>query len=99
MTQPLDKMLEELQRRNYSSKTIYVYLKTVRDFGNHFRKSPEQLGPDELRRYQVYLLKKRELAIGTVVGRVAALRFFFIRTLRREGFEFAVPFVIEPDPT
>lgn len=97
MTQPLDKMLEELQRRNYSSKTISVYLKTVIDFGKHFRKPPEQLGPDHLRRYQVYLLKKRELSIGTVVGRVAALRFFFIRTLRREGFVEELPYPKEPE--
>jgi len=97
MTQPLEKMLEELQRRNYSSKTISVYLRTVIDFGKHFRKPPEQLGPDDLRRYQVYLLKKRELAIGTVVGRVAALRFFFIRTLRREGFGEELPYPKEPE--
>lgn len=97
MTQPLDKMLEELQRRNYSSKTISVYLRTVIDFGKHFRKPPEQLGPDDLRRYQVYLLKKRELAIGTVVGRVAALRFFFMRTLRREGFAEELPYPKEPE--
>lgn len=97
MTQPLEMMQEELERRNYSSRTIYTYLKTVRDFGKHFRKSPEQLGPDELRRYQVYLLKKRELAIGTVVGRVAALRFFFIRTLRREGFGEELPYPKEPE--
>ena len=97
MTQPLDKMLEELQRRNYSAKTISVYLRTVIDFGKHFRKPPEQLGPDDLRRYQVYLLKKRELAIGTVVGRVAALRFFFIRTLRREGFGEELPYPKEPE--
>jgi len=92
MTQPMQKMLEELQRRNYSPKTIHNYLNTVKDFGKHFRKSPEQLGPDELRRYQVYLLKKRKLAVGTVVGRVAALRFFFIRTLRKQGYREDIPY-------
>lgn len=97
MTQPLEKMLEELQRRNYSSKTTYVYLKTVRDFGKHFHRRPEKLGPNELRRYQVFLLKERKLAVGTVVGRVAALRFFFIRTLKKEGFREELPYPKEPE--
>ena len=92
MTQPLEKMLEELQRRNYSSDTIRIYLHAVKDFGKHFRRRPEKLGPDELRKYQVYLLKKRKLAVGTVVIRVAALRFFFTRTLKRQGFHEEIPY-------
>jgi integrase/recombinase XerD len=75
MTQQLEKMLEELQRRNYSPETIRLYLHAVKDFGKHFRKRPEELGPDELRKYQVNLLKDRKLAVGTVILRVATLRF------------------------
>ena len=30
--------------------------------------------PDDIRRYQVYLLENRKLAVGTVVGHVGALR-------------------------
>jgi integrase/recombinase XerD len=92
VTQLRQKMLEELQRRNYSPKTIYYYLKTVKDFANYFGKSPDQLGPDELRRYQVYLLKERKLGVRTVASRVAALRFFFIRTLKKEGFREEIPY-------
>lgn len=85
-------MLEELQRRNYSPKTIHNYLRTVKDFAKYFGKSPDKLGPDELRRYQVYLLKERKLAVRTVAGRVAALRFFFIRTLKKQGFREDIPY-------
>ena len=92
MTQLRQKMLEELQRRNYSPKTIYYYLKTVKDFANYFGKSPDKLGTDELRRYQVYLLKERKLGVRTVASRVAALRFFFIRTLKKEGFREEIPY-------
>lgn len=92
MTQLRKKMLEELQRRNYSPKTIHNYIKTVKDFARYFAKSPDRLGPDELRTYQVYLLKERKLAVGTVVVRVAALRFFFIRVLRRQGFREYLPY-------
>jgi integrase len=76
-------MLEELQRRNYSEKTIRYYLQAVADFARHFGKSPDRLGRNELRSYQAYLLRDRKLAVGTVVGLVAALRFFFNKTLKR----------------
>jgi integrase/recombinase XerD len=80
------------QRRNYSDTTIRHYLQTVEDFARHFGKSPDQLGLDELRQYQAYLLKVRQQAVGTVVNRVAALRFFFVRTLRRPEFREFLPY-------
>ena len=86
MTNLRKRMLKELQRRNYSEKTIRGYLRTVEQFAKHFGKSPDKLGPDELRSYQAYLLTERKLAVGSVVGRVAALRFFFVRTLKRREF-------------
>jgi integrase/recombinase XerD len=92
VTQLRQKMLEELQRRNFSPSTIRHYLGTVKDFANYFGKSPDQLGPDELRRYQVYLLKERKLGVRSVATRVAALRFFFIRTLKKEGFREEIPY-------
>ncbi len=92
MTPLRQKMLEELQRRNYSSNTIRYYLKTVADFASHFGKSPDKLGPDHLCRYQVHLLKFRRLAVGTVTARVAALRFFYLRTLKRHEFREDLPY-------
>ena len=79
MTNLRKRMLEELQRRNYSPSTIRGYLQAVEQFAKHFGKSPDKLGPDELRSYQAYLLTERKLAVGSVVARVAALRFFFVR--------------------
>jgi Phage integrase, N-terminal SAM-like domain len=76
-------MLEELQRRNYSAITTRNYLRVVSDFARHFGKSPDKLGPNELRTYQAYLLQECKLTPGTVVNRVAALRFFFVKTLKR----------------
>ena len=92
MTNLRKRMLEELQRRNYSEKTIRGYLRTVEQFAKHFGKSPDKLGPDELRSYQAYLLTERKLAVGSVVGRVAALRFFFVRTLKRREFWEELPY-------
>jgi integrase/recombinase XerD len=85
-------MLEELQRRNYSESTIRHYLRFVEAFARHFGKSPDKLGPHQLRTYQAYLLKVRKLTPGTVENHVAALRFFYIRALKRPGFREFLPY-------
>jgi len=85
-------MLEELQRRNYSDITTRKYLQVVTAFAQHFSKSPDQLGPNELRSYQAYLLKERKVTPGTAVNCVAALRFFFIKTLKRPLFREFLPY-------
>ena len=92
MTQLCRMMLEELQRRNYSDRTIRYYLQAVAHFAKHFGKRPDKLGPDELRTYQAYLLRERKLAVGTVIARVAALRFFYVRTLKRHAFREDLPY-------
>jgi len=85
-------MLEELQRRNYSEITTRNYLRVVTEFANYFGKSPDKLGPNELRTYQAYLLTECKLTAGTVVNRVAALRFFFVKTLKRHQFRDFLPY-------
>src|ERR1700757_5385174 len=85
-------MLDELQRRNYSEITTRKYLRTVTDFAKHFGKSPDKLGPNELRTYQAYLLKERKLTPSSVVNQVAALRFFFVKTLKRYQFRDFLPY-------
>ena len=92
MTHLRKMMLEELQRRNYSDRTANGYVRTVAAFAKHFGKPPDQLGPDDLRSYQAYLLQERKLAVGTVIARVAALRFFFVRTLKRHEFRQDLPY-------
>jgi site-specific recombinase XerD len=85
-------MLEELQRRNYSAITTRNYLRVVTDFAKHFSKSPDRLGLNELRTYQAYLLRERKLTPGTVINQVAALRFFFVKTLKRHQFRDFLPY-------
>jgi len=76
-------MLEELQRRNYSENTRRCYIRTVEDFERRFRCSPDRLGPEHIREYQAELFKKRKLSPGTVTQRLAALRFFYVKTLKK----------------
>lgn len=92
MTRLRQQMLEELQRRNYSQSTIANYLRAVEKFARYFGKPPDQLGPDDVRHYQAHLLGERKLAVGTVVNLVAALRFFFVQTLKRDYAPELLPY-------
>jgi integrase/recombinase XerD len=82
------RMLEELQRRNYSPSTSRGYILAVKQFAEYFGKSPEQLGAEEIRRFQLHLLKEKKLAPGTVEGRMSALRFLYKKTLKRRDIAY-----------
>ena len=75
-------MLEELKRRNFAEGTIRHYIRTVEDFSRYFHRSPDQLGPEHIRHYQAMALG-RKLEPHTVGTQLAALRFFYIRVLKR----------------
>jgi integrase/recombinase XerD len=76
-------MLEELHRRNYAATTIRAYVRIIEDFTRYFHRPPDQLGPPQLRQYQAHLFTDRKLEPGTVRQHVAALRFFYVKTLKR----------------
>jgi site-specific recombinase XerD len=76
-------MLEELQRLNYSETTIRSYIRIVEDFSRRFQRPPDSLGPKHIREYQAELFKKRKLAASTVTVYLAALRFFYTKTLKK----------------
>jgi integrase/recombinase XerD len=88
----LQRMREELVRRTYSETTIRSYLHAVEAFRQHVQKRLDHLGPDDLRRYQVYLLEDRKLANGTVVIQVSALRFFYMKVLKRRDMKEDLPY-------
>ncbi len=82
------RMLQELQRRNYSPSTIRSSLGAVQQFAEHFHCSPERLDSEHLRRYQVFLLQDKKLEPSTVEIRISALRFLYKRTLRRRDLAY-----------
>lgn len=92
MTQLRKQMLEELQRRNYSHRTAKTYVRIVREFAEHFHRSPDKLGPEQIRQYQAYLFQSKKLAPATVSQYVSALRFLFIKTLHRHFLAEHIPF-------
>jgi integrase/recombinase XerD len=83
MTRLRKMMLEELQRRNYAETTIRHYIRTVEDFARRFNRPPDRLGPRHIREFQAELFQKRKLSSNSVVRHLAALRFFYIKTLKR----------------
>jgi integrase/recombinase XerD len=83
MTHLRKMMLEELQRRNYSENTTRSYIRTVEEFSRHFNCSPDRLGPRHIREYQAELFEKHKLSPGSVAVRLAALRFFYCKTLKK----------------
>lgn len=96
MTHLRKMMLDELQRRNYAQNTVRAYISAVEEFAAYFRKRPDQLGPEHIRAYQVHLFRDRKLSPGTVEQRGAALRFFFVKTLRRPYLPDHIPFPKRP---
>jgi integrase/recombinase XerD len=92
VTQLRQKMLEELQRRNYSHRTAKTYVRIVREFATYFHRPPDKLGPEQIRQYQAHLFQSKKLAPATVSQYVSALRFLFIKTLRRHFLAEYIPF-------
>ena len=92
MTQLRQRMLEELQLRNYCAGTIRLYLHHVAAFAEHFHRSPDQLGAEEIRRYQLFLIHQKKLAWSSYNQIVCALRFFYAKTLKRTFLLQDIPF-------
>jgi integrase/recombinase XerD len=92
MTPLRQRMLEDLQLRNYSEHTIRAYLRGVADFAKHFGTSPEHLGPEQVRTYQLFLVQEKQVAWPSIVQTVCALRFFYRVTLGRPAMlEYIAP--------
>jgi len=78
------RMTEDMQIRNLSINTQESYVQQVSLFARYFKQSPELLGPEEIRAYQVYLTNERKLAVGSILIAIAALRFLYKITLKKE---------------
>ena len=77
-------MIEDMQVRNLSPHTQNSYVQQVSLFARHFTKSPEVLGPEEIRSYQLYLTNEKKLAASSILTAIAALRFLYKVTLHKD---------------
>jgi site-specific recombinase XerD len=85
-------MLEDLRVRNYSPLTQKCYITHVARFAQHFHKSPDLLGPEEIRVYQVYLVDKKKCSWTVLNQTVCALRFLYLHTLNKDWVIRYIPF-------
>src|ERR1700728_3459260 len=83
MTALRQRMLQDLRIRNYAPGTVRCYIRVVAEFAQHFNKPPDQLGAEEVRRYQLFLLNEKRVKLSSYIQAVCALRFFYQNTLHR----------------
>jgi integrase/recombinase XerD len=91
MTPLRRRMSEDMQVRGLSAGTQRCYLEKVAQFANHFQRSPEELGPEEIRAYQLHLLHHRKLSRASLCLASAALRFLYTVTLKRQWAPVDIP--------
>ena len=78
------RMVEDMQIRNLAVNTQESYTQQVSLFARYFQKSPELLGPEQIRAYQVYLTNEKKLSTGSIVIAISALRFLYRVTLKKD---------------
>src|SRR5215467_16237333 len=83
MTSLRQRMIEDMQIRNLAVHTQDTYVIQVSMFARHFRRSPELLGPEEIRSYQVFLTNEKKLATSSILIAISALRFLYKVTLKK----------------
>lgn len=96
MTPLRQRLIEDLNIRNYSPRTVECYVHHVAEFARHFQCSPDQLGPEEIRAYQIYLSQERKVSWSLFNQAVCALRFFYNVTLARNYPREHIPFGKRP---
>jgi site-specific recombinase XerD len=85
-------MIEELRRRNFAESTIRSYVHGVEHFSKYFGRRPDRLGPQHIREYQAMLFTKLKFSPNTVIQRLGALRFFYIKVLRKNWSVAETPY-------
>ena len=106
MTALRQRMLEDLQVRNYAPTTVAAYVRGVAEFAKHFGKSPELLGPEQIREYQLYLIKEKGVSLSSYIQSVCGLRFLYTNTLHLQigieriplpRYEKKLPVILSPE--
>ena len=96
MTPLRQRMIEDMSIRNFAENTQQSYLQQVSSFARHFHCSPDTLGPEKVREYQVHLVEDRKLAPSSVSIAVSALRFLYKVTLKQPWSSDDIPMPKKP---
>lgn len=106
MTSLRQRMLEDLQIRNYAPTTVAAYIRGVAEFAKHFGKSPELHGAEQIREYQLHLIKEKGVSLPTYIQAVCGLRFLYSNTLHLQvgieriplpRYEKKLPVILSPE--
>ena len=87
MTPLRKRMMEELRVRNLSEITSRLYIGAAERFAKYYGRSPDQLGPEQIRRFFLHLLDDNKATANTVQLYRSALKFLYVKTLRRPWFD------------
>ena len=98
MTPLRRRMLEDMQLRNFSTGTQRSYIHYVEGFANFYHRSPQDLGLDDIRNYQLHLIEQRSLSPQSINCFVAAVRFLYTVTLEMPWTEEQFPRLKVPEP-
>jgi site-specific recombinase XerD len=91
-----DLMDADLEIRGYAPSTRKYYLLAVREFVAHFMRPPDELNLEHIREYQVHLIRERKMSYGKFNQAVAALKFFYLVTLKKEWDGEKIPYHKKP---
>jgi integrase len=100
------RMIDDMTVRNFAPNTMLAYLKQVSYFARHFGRSPERLGAEDIRSYQIYLAKERRVSISSRTLAASALRFLYAVTLKQDRViemiptpkaEYRLPVILSPE--
>ena len=95
MTPLRQRFLDDLRLRNYSPRTLETYVACVARFARHFGRSPDQLGKEEIRAFQLHLLEQK-VSWCQFNQTVSALRFLYRVTLGRADQVEQIPYGKKP---
>jgi site-specific recombinase XerD len=109
VTTPLrERMRTILRTRNYSPRTEETYISLVARFARHYRRSPEQLGREQIEEYQIWLRDEQHISASLLNQTICALKFLYKEVLGRDEEihrivyarrERRLPVVLSPDET
>lgn len=92
----LQRMVEDMQVRNFAANTIDSYSWHADKFCTHFGKPPQELGPEEVRLYQLYLVNEKKASWSSFNQAVCALRFLYEISLAKPWAITHIPFGKRP---
>jgi hypothetical protein len=65
-------MLDDLGIRNYSPSTVRAYIRSMADFAEHFNRSRDKVGTEEIRSYELFLLNEKRVKLSTLHSRLSS---------------------------